>query len=272
MINYFKSIKCEMYKQIKMLLVSKNAIILMTLYPILEFAILYGRYLPFNTTELVENFETQTGIPYYFSFFLIGYIGLMLFQSVMLTGWFFARERVMGTLELTYMTPANKLGLLTGNAIVGLVKNVWLSMIFALMMAVFMPNSININIFQVILVLPIFIIPAICWGTFVNSLLMFSRNNSLIFTFLSNPLSLFSGTEIPINVIPVWLRPISFVIPLTWSISIIRNILLKGVMYIEFKISLIILVGMCFLLMILANMISKKAVKYLKESGSLTFF
>lgn len=270
--SFFLSVKAEMIKQYKILLNSKSATVLMTLYPLLEFTALYYCYLPFKDTKLNNNLMSKIGSLNYFSFFLIGYIGLMLFQSVTLSGWVFTRERVMGTLELAYMSPASKIGLLTGNSLVGIFKNAWMSIILAILMVAFLPIDIKIELKTILVVTPIFIIPSICWGIFINSMLMFFRNSSTILSLFLTPLGLLSGTEMPISVFPPIIKKVTLLIPLTWSLLLIRGIIYKNISNKLIITYTLVLISLCIILIIFSYLICSKAEKYLKSNGSVTFF
>ncbi|MDF2880057.1 MAG: ABC-type polysaccharide/polyol phosphate export system, permease component [Clostridiaceae bacterium] len=268
--NFFNTIRTEIRKQYQALLKSKKMFIMMTLFPILEFCLLYGRYLPFKDnvqTLVIDNVSFD-----YFSFFLIGYIGFMLFQSVILAGWLYSKERIMGTLELVYLTPANRLGLLIGNAFVGIIQNSWMSLIFSILIIIFIPNSLNLNFIKTIIIIPLFLIPSIAWGTLTNSLMLFSRNNNSILSIMERPISILSGVEIPLNILPNWIQTLSCFIPLTYSIKAIRTITIANMALKTITFEIIMSLAYSVLIIIIAGFLCKKAEKHLKKTGSLTFF
>lgn len=65
-------------------------------------------------------------------FIVTGYLGFTFLYSVVQTAWVNAGlERVSGTLETLFLTPANRLALVIGNSLMGLLESVWMFFVFA---------------------------------------------------------------------------------------------------------------------------------------------
>lgn len=199
-------------------------------------------------------------------------MGLIFFHSVTFSSRILTVERVLGTLELAYMSPSNKFGLLIGNSIVGIFKNAWISIILFFIIINLTSFNYKIDFIDILIMIPLFIIPSICWGVFINSIMMFSRHLSMILTIFLTPLGLVSGTKIPINILPIVLKIISIIIPLTWSLIIVRGIIFQNSSFKLLIIYFLILILLCITLIILAKKISEKGENYLKKTGSFTFF
>ena len=152
------SIKAEVNKQFKLLLRSRSAVILMSIFPFLEFIVLYYSYLPFKDIVLEDDLIKKIGSNDYFLFLLIGYMGLIFFHSVTFSSRILTVERVLGTLELAYMSQSNKFGLLIGNSIVGIFKNAWISIILFFIIINLTSFNYKIDFIDILIMIPLFII------------------------------------------------------------------------------------------------------------------
>jgi ABC-2 type transport system permease protein len=72
------------------------------------------------------------------------------------------------------------------------------------------------------------VLPAIAWGAFLNSLLMFSRDSAFLYTLLDDPLWFVAGVRLPLFALPVWVKAIGLAFPLTTSLTVLRGALLDG--------------------------------------------
>ncbi len=48
--------------------------------------------------------------------------------------------------------------------------------------------------------------PAVAWGAFLNSLLMFSRDSAFLYTLLDDPLWFVAGVRLPLFALPLWIK------------------------------------------------------------------
>jgi ABC-2 type transport system permease protein len=72
------------------------------------------------------------------------------------------------------------------------------------------------------------LIPAVVWGAFLNSLLLFSRDSAFLYTLLDDPLWFVSGVRLPLFALPIWIKAIGLAFPLTTSLAVLRGALLDG--------------------------------------------
>ena len=70
--------------------------------------------------------------------------------------------------------------------------------------------------------------PAVAWGAFLNSLLIFSRDSAFLYTLLDDPMWFASGVRLPTFALPGIVRAFGSVLPLTGSLAIVRGALLDG--------------------------------------------
>ena len=50
------------------------------------------------------------------------------------------------------------------------------------------------------------LLPAVAWGAFLNSLLMFSRDSAFLYTLLDDPLWFVAGVRLPLFALPAWVK------------------------------------------------------------------
>lgn len=244
----------------------------MLVFPFLHFLTLYYSFKPFESTKLTSYFTKFLGTNNYLNFIIIGYLGLMFFQCFIMSAMMFSRERVLGTLELIYLSPANIFSILLGNAITSLINNVWMFTVFSLLVLYFF-TSINIlSLKFIFIIFAILVIPSICWGIFLNSIFLYSRDTRILFVILQAPLHYFCGVRIPLNIFPYILRIIGFMFPLSWSLIILRKLILYNLKFVNILNELIMLIVLCLILIIISLIISSLAEKHAKKTGNLTFF
>jgi len=72
------------------------------------------------------------------------------------------------------------------------------------------------------------LIPAVAWGAFLNSLLVFSRDSAFLYTILDEPLWFVSAVRLPHFALPTAVQVIGAVFPLTGSLIAVRGALLEA--------------------------------------------
>ena len=72
------------------------------------------------------------------------------------------------------------------------------------------------------------VIPAVVWGAFLNSLLLFSRDSAFLYTLLDDPLWFVSGVRLPLFAMPLAIKAVGLAFPLTSSLAVLRGALLDG--------------------------------------------
>ena len=114
--GYFvKILKAEMRKQHKNRFFGKSIYVSLFIWPMLTFITAYYSYKPFPLDKIVGGlgYINESNL---IIFVLMGYMCLIFFRCFVQSAWFFSMERTYGTLELVYLTPANRLAFIMGNA------------------------------------------------------------------------------------------------------------------------------------------------------------
>ncbi len=138
-------------------------------------------------------------------------------------------EQLMGTLEYVLMSPTRLSSFLLYNAAWAFLLN---SLNAALILGVgtFLlgVNFVHADIFGAALALILAILSNMGLGMASAGVIMITKQGnpiSFLFTSVSN---LLSGVFFPVAVLPIWLRYVSYMLPLTWSLDAIRYALLEG--------------------------------------------
>ncbi len=139
------------------------------------------------------------------------------------------RERWMGTLETIFVAPGGFktiiLGKIIGNTLWGLVSML-ISSLFVLV-AFQKPFTIK-NPFLLVVGFILMTLSFIAIALFMSGLFTLSRNSRLVMNFLEHPIYLLCGIVFPLKVIPVFIRPLSYLLSPTWSVKILRIAVVGG--------------------------------------------
>lgn len=262
----------EATKQYKSRFHSYAVFFSMLLWPFLNIYTVYFSYKPFENLKMNETLQSLIGDDKVFSFILLGYLSYMFFSSFIHSAWDFSNERIQGTLEMIYLTPASRLGVLLGNALSSLVESMWLFSIFCCASIIFF-TDINIsNYMMIFIAVLVLVIPSICWGVFLNSIFLFARDTRTIFSLLYQPLELLSGVKFPFYILPLFGKTIGIIFPLTWSLFIIRDIFMSAADINDIKFELFILGIISILLIIISIFLLKKGEEYIMKTGNSNYF
>lgn len=239
------------------------------IWPLLSFITSYYSFKPFDISN--------SNIPYLNKdnmvvFILLGYMTLCLFRSLVQSSWRFAYERVIGTLELIYLSPASRQGVILGNAVSSLFESISVMVIFTIGVLIFNRDVLNINYFSLVVVIIITLLMAVLWGMLLNSLFLFSRDASFLFTVLEEPMEIFAGVKVPTSVFPLWAKVISMLFPLTYAIDAIRMVFLNAVTIQKLTGFIIIGVVINVLLYFSSILILRVVEIHSRRTGNFTYF
>lgn len=270
--HMLNSIRAEAIKQHKSVYHSSLMYFSMLIWPVLHLFTSYYSYKPFEGSAASEIVAKWVGEDMIFAFILFGYISYMFFKCFVQSAWRFSYERVSGTLELIYLTPASRLGVMLGNAFASLFESAWMFTVFCVGALVFFTSLKVSGIFMPFIAVLSLVIPSICWGIFMNSLFMFSRDSGIFFTLFQAPMELFGGAKVPYLAFPIWAKLIGGAFPLTWSANIVRKIFMQGAELADIRIELLILSLICVGLVLLTLLLLKKGEAYARRTGNMALF
>lgn len=224
-----KILRAEALKQHRRIFGSKLVVCSMLLWPLLTLAGAYYTLQPLAATPGIAGRWPLAADPErLLAFLATGALGFTFFFSMVQSAWHFSFERQTGTLELLFLSPANRLVLVIGNGFGALVQNAWLFACFVAAMLTLLDVIDVAHPGMYAVVFLAVLVPAVAWGAFLNSLLIFSRDSAFLYTLLDDPMWFASGVRLPTFALPGWLQAVGSVLPLTGSLMVVRGALLDG--------------------------------------------
>lgn len=269
----WRVVQAELLKQHRILFGSPLVSFSMLVWPALQLGSAYYAFLPFlHTSGLVAHWSLAADARTVLLFFITGMLGYNFFAAIVQSSWQFSFERFHGTLEILFLTPANRLVLILANGVGALIQSVWFFLIFATGLIVFV-GGLHMSSPAMFLVAFLgLLIPAVCWAAFLNSVCIFARDSSFVYTILESTMAFFSGVRIPLLAFPLWIRIIGSVLPLTTSLIVLRGALLSNETLLTLWPSLLFLASISLAMLLLAIVILKKGEEHARLHGTLTLF
>jgi ABC transporter DrrB family efflux protein len=156
----------------------------------------------------------------------------MMMVTTMITIFIFIEERKMGTLDRLLASPASETEIVFGYAIAfSLVSLMQATVILTAaigIFGIFIAEPVVLNVFTAFVFLILLGMGHQCLGILLSS----GANNELqavqFIPLVIFPSILLCGLFWPIESIPVFLRPLSYFVPLTYAIDAVRGAMLKG--------------------------------------------
>lgn len=157
-------------------------------------------------------------------------IGMILqFLTTMLTSTSIVRERERGTIEQLIVTPLRPWELVVGK----LTPYVIISFLDAIEILVFgvliFKVPINGSVPLLLGLASLFLVTTLGIGLLISTVANTQQEAMITTMFVALPSIFLSGFFFPLAAMPVWLRAISYLIPLRYFLIIARGIVLKGV-------------------------------------------
>lgn len=250
---------------------SFNTYLSLFIWPVIMFFEAYFAYKPFNINENkgVGQFISASELPI---FLLLGYLSFIFYMSMVQSAFQMSHERTRGTLEVIFLSPVSRLGMLYGRAFGNLVESTWLFLIFTLLGFIYMDIFAGLNWMSLLLSLALLIVSSVVWGGLLNALMLFSRDSGIFFELLLDPLNMFSGVRMPVVLLPLFGQIISLFFPLTFVLKILRGLIIQNLSIISMVDDFIYLSLVLSVYAFITHLIVKKAEKNAMNSGSFNLF
>lgn len=156
-------------------------------------------------------------------------VTLSMLTCLVVTSQSVAREREMGTFDQLLVSPLSSLEILIGKIVPGILIGTaeGLLMWFAGTLILGVPFTGSIVLFALSLIIFVAAISGI--GLFISSLSA-TQQQALLGTFIFMvPSVLLSGFATPIENMPTWLQPVTFLIPLRYMLILSKGLFLKAI-------------------------------------------
>lgn len=165
----------------------------------------------------------------FIDFFVPGILAFVVYLlTTILTLITFVGERANGTLERVLASPVTEGEVVTGYAITfGTLGILQVALLLVIAIAVF--NIIVVgNVLLAFLAVAILAVTCQALGILLSSLAKRPEQAIQFFPFVVLPAFLLSGVFWPLQAIPEWLRPFSYLVPPTYAVEACRAVMLKG--------------------------------------------
>lgn len=133
------------------------------------------------------------------------------------------RERFMGALEVIFSAPAKfrviMLGKVIGNTILGVFS---MLISFLVVKLLFHAEFVIVHPVLFLLSMLIGIVSFVFIALMLSGLLAISRNTRVLMNCIDYPVFILCGTFFPIEVLPIWIRPLSYILSPTYVLKLTR--------------------------------------------------
>ena len=155
---------------------------------------------------------------------------LLLVVTANLSSMAVVREREVGTLEQLNVTPLSRLELIFGKlapyAVIGMID----AMIVLLVIVFWFQVPLRGSFWLLLGMSSIYLLTTLGLGLFISTISNTQQQAMMTSTFFfMTPMMYLSGFVFPIENMPSWIQPLTFLIPLRYFVIILRGIFLKGV-------------------------------------------
>ncbi|MBX7243932.1 MAG: ABC transporter permease [Candidatus Sumerlaeaceae bacterium] len=162
-------------------------------------------------------------------FYVPGVIGIILqVVTVLLTAFSIVRERERGTLEQLVVTPVSKWALVIGKlipyAIIGMLQTVFVLFLMRFLFGV----PVEGDRFLLLALSALFLLPALSMGILISTVAVNQAQAMQMGMLIMLPSVLLSGFAFPRETMPFPIYVLSFGIPVTYYVQILRGIILRG--------------------------------------------
>jgi ABC-2 type transport system permease protein len=164
-------------------------------------------------------------------YFIPGVLGLLLLMTtVIASSTSIVKERETGTLEQLVVSPIKPYQIIIGKLAPFTVTAGITLMNLLIIAALVFHVTMRGNLLLFVLLTMIFLITVLGLGLFVSTISKTQQQASFTTSFFILPPFLFlSGFSFPIESMPGWIQPLTYLVPLRYYLVILRGIFLKGV-------------------------------------------
>lgn len=194
-------------------------------------------------------------------FYVPGLIAIILqIITTLLTAFAIVRERERGTMEQLIATPVSKNALIMGKLLpyfaIGLIQ----AILVLLLMRIIFGVSVEGDLFLLLALSCLFLLPALALGILISTVAANQGQAMQLSILIILPSVLLSGFAFPRETMPLPIYGISFLIPATYYVQILRGIILRGAGLWALWPQTLALLGFAVVLIALSSMRFKKRI------------
>jgi len=215
------------------------------------FAMSFGFKSSFMLTGMSEGAN-------YLDFLVPGILGMTMLFSSTFAGLSVLSDKEFGFLKEIMVAPVKRSAIIFGRILGGVTTSL-IQGLLILMISLFLGFKITsfLNILLTIVFMALIGIVFIGFGIAIASKMEDVHGFSMIVQFIIFPTFLFSGALFPINNLPVWLKPIIYINPLTYGVDGLRASLI-GFSQFSLLLDFFVLMGFAFLMVSLGSWLFSK--------------
>ena len=255
-------------------LFSLNSFALRFFLPFMTMAsawILYS--IVFGSENLKTTFTIYSSVDY-LTFVIIGQaVFVYMYATVFQVGRVFYWERMGGTIEPLFLSPVSRRIYMLGHVCFAMLNaTIDFLVVFVVGTLIFGARIDQINIPLLIIGIIMTVISLFGVGLVVNGITLSFRDRTNTPNILTSVFFIFSGAIAPVEMLPKWGKMIGQVLPLTYSLRIIRGSIIAGVSVTDFIGELFTLVVISILLLVVGFVFLTRMEHSLKLKGEMTVF
>ncbi len=189
-------------------------------------------------------------------FMLPGIMGLILtIITTTLMAMGIVKEREVGTLEQIIVTPIKPYQLIIGKTIPFVILGFIDVLVVTGVMVFWFGIAIRGDFFFLMLASLVYVLSSLGLGLFISTVSKTQQQAMMVSMFgILLPMNFLSGFAFPIENMPGWIQPITYLIPLRYFITIIRGVILKGDGFSQLIPEFFILLGISVLILLLSSL------------------
>jgi ABC-2 type transport system permease protein len=175
---------------------------------------------------------------------------ILLIVTTIVTAMGLARERELGTIEQLLVTPISPLTLMVGKtvpyALFGLFDEALILAVGNVLFDVPLRGALSVIFVGTLS----YLVATLSMGLLISTIAKNQQQAIMGGFFFILPAILLSGFMTPVEAMPCWIQPVTYVIPVRWFIEIIRSTLLRGASFADIwaQLAALTALGVAFLL------------------------
>jgi len=182
---------------------------------------------PAQTGTVSVNFQGLIpGAPSSFEFLAPGFIAMsMVMGGLAGLAMTFSRERELGTLDGMLMTPISRFSIVMGKAMAQAIRGIISGILIVILSIILFGVKIYGNIFLMSLIIFLGILSFTGLGLIATSFVSDQESAQMIMLMIQMPMIFISGIFYPVLQLPWWLRDIAYMLPLSYTVSAFRAVM-----------------------------------------------
>ncbi len=188
---------------------------------------------------------------------IMGLILTIITTTLMAMG--IVKEREIGTLEQIIVTPIKPYHLIIGKTIPFVIVGFMDVLLVTGVMVFWFGIPIRGDFFYLMFASFIYVLSSLGLGLFISTISKNQQQAMMVSMFgILLPMNFLSGFAFPIENMPGWIQPITYLIPLRYYITILRRVILKGDGLFNLIPETLILLGIGILILFLSSLRFRK--------------